>query len=76
MNAEIMALKNFVKDETNSLNKNIDRVKAEMYNQTNFMERIEKMLEEGETKTEIIKSLSKNLSTITNACGVISKNQE
>ena len=50
MNAEIMALKNFVKDKTISLNKNIDRVKAEMYSQTNFMERIEKMLEEGKTK--------------------------
>ena len=76
MNAEIIALKNFVKDETNSLSKNIDQVKAEMCNQTNFMKRIEKMLEEGKTKTEIIKALSKNLSTITNACGVISKNQE
>ena len=71
-----MALKNFVKDETNSLSKNIDQVKAEMCNQTNIMKRIEKMLEEGKTKTEIIKALSKNLSTITNACGVISKNQE
>ena len=40
------------------------------------MERIEKMLEEGKTNTEIIKALSKSLSTITNACGVISKNQD
>ena len=67
MNAEIIALKRFVKEELRSLNKYVDRVRTEQCNQTDFMEETKKMLEESKTKTEILKTLSENVNTITNA---------
>ena len=65
MNAELMALKSFVMDELYGLNKNIDRVRIEQCDQTNFMEGMKKILEEIKTKTEIIKTLSDNVIIIT-----------
>ena len=38
------------------------------------MEEMTKMLEESKTKTEIIKTLSENVNTITNAYRIISEN--
>ena len=43
MHAEIIALKSFVKEELYSLNKNVDRVRTEQCNQTDFMEEIKKI---------------------------------
>ena len=76
MHAEIIALKSFVKEELYSLNKNVDRVRTEQCNQTDFMEEMKKMLEESKTKTEIIKMLSENVNTITNVYRIISENKK
>ena len=76
MHAEIIALKSFVKEELCSLSNNVDRVRTEQCNQTDFMEEMKKMLEESKTKTEIIKMLSENVNTITNAYRVISENKK
>ena len=65
MHAEIIALKSFVKEELYSLNKNIDQVRTKQCNHTDFMEEMKKMLEQSKTKTEIIKTLSENVNTIT-----------
>ena len=73
MNAELMALKSFVMDELYGLNKNIDRVRIEQCDQTNFMEGMKKMLEESKTKTEIIKTLSDNVNIIATSYRNISK---
>ena len=50
------------------------KVRTEQCNQTDFMEEMTKMLEESKTKTEIIKTLSENVNTITNAYRIISEN--
>ena len=76
MNAEIMALESFAKDETYSLSKNIDRVRTEQCNQTDFMEEIKKKLEEIKTKTGIIKTLPENVNTVTNAYRIISEKKK
>ena len=73
MNAELMALKSFVMDELYGLNKNIDQVRVEQCDQTNFMEGMKKMLEESKTKTEIIKTLSDNVNIITTSYRNISE---
>ena len=52
----------------------IIKVRTEKCNQTDFMEEMTKMLEESKTKTEIIKTLSQNVNTITNAYRIISEN--
>ena len=50
------------------------KVRTEQCNHTDFMEEMTKMLEESKTKTEIIKTLSENVNTITNAYRIISEN--
>ena len=52
----------------------IIKVRTGKCNQTDFMEEMTKMLEESKTKTEIIKTLSENVNTITNAYRIISEN--
>ena len=59
-------------DELYSINKNIDRVRMEQYDQTTFMEGMKNMLAESMTKTEIIKSLSENITAVTNAYNIAS----
>ena len=76
MHAEIIALKSFVKEELCSLSNNVDRVRTEQCNQTDFMEEMKKILEESKTKTEIIKTLSGNVNTVTNAYLIISENKK
>ena len=76
MNTEIIALQSFVKDELYSLSKTIDRVKTEECNQTDFIVEMKKMLKDSKAKTEMIKTLSKNVNTITNAYRIISENKK
>ena len=57
INAKVMALKSFVKDELYSPSKSTDRVRTKQCNQTDFMKEMKKVLEESKTKTEIIKTL-------------------
>ena len=64
MNAEIIALKSFVKEKPYSLNKNVDCVRNKQCNQTDFIEekkKLNKMLKERlYTKTKINKTLSED----------------
>ena len=61
MNAEIIALKSFVKEELYGLNKSTHRVRNKQCNQGDFIEEMKKMLNKRlNTKTEINKTLSEH----------------
>ena len=63
INAEIMAIKNFVMDELYSFNQTLDRVRTEQCDQTKFMKDMKNLTDEN-TKTLIIKILTENMNTI------------
>ena len=46
LTAEVMAIKNFIMDESYSLSRSIDRVRTEQIDQTNFMGGVNKIREE------------------------------
>ena len=67
LTAEVVDIKNFIKDELYSLSRSTDPVRTEQIDQTNFMGVVKKIWDENSNKNEIIKILPKNLNTITNS---------
>ena len=75
INAEIMAIKNFVMDELYNFNKTLDRARTEQCGQTKFIKDMKNLSDENHTKTLIIKTLTENLNTI-NKKKFIANNQD
>ena len=67
LTAEVTTIKNFIMNELYNLCRSIDRVRTEQIDQTNFMGDAKKIWEENSNKNESIKTLLKNLNTITNS---------
>ena len=59
LTAEVVDIKNYIKDELYSLSRSIDPVRTEQIDQTDFMGIVEKIWDENSNKNEIIKILLK-----------------
>ena len=59
LTAEVVDIKNYIKDELYSLSRSIDPVRTEQIDQTDFMGIVEKIWNENSNKNEIIKILLK-----------------